>query len=74
MKTTKVEFGYASVKDVTLPEGGGLTDQTESFWGGTSIISSPPDLSSRHPLWIFPKTLPFFFTSGLAWSISVPFP
>ena len=50
MKTTKVEFGYASVKDVTLPEGGGLTDQAESFWGGTSIISSPPNLSSRHPL------------------------
>lgn len=41
MKTTRVEFGYASVKDVTLPEGGGLTDQTESFWGGTSIISPP---------------------------------
>ena len=39
MQTTKVEYGYAEVKDVTLAQGGGLTDQAESFWGGTSIIS-----------------------------------
>lgn len=37
MKTTKVEFGYASIKDVTLPEGGGLTDEAESFWGAETL-------------------------------------
>ncbi|KAG0632685.1 glycoside hydrolase [Tuber brumale] len=37
MKTTRVEFGYASIKDVTLPEGGGLTDEAESFWGAETL-------------------------------------
>ncbi|PWW71718.1 Glycoside Hydrolase Family 47 protein [Tuber magnatum] len=63
MKTTIVEFGYASIKDVTLPEGGGLTDQAESFWGGMSIISLPlPDISSfQVPFPDLPFKIFFFF-------------
>lgn len=59
IESSKTDFGYAEVQDVTQPAGrDNINDQAESFWGGepTDIPSNEPatfhNAKSDHTFWI----------------------